>query len=262
MDEEAIEESLGNVLREDNHRPKKLGEYHPSQVTGCPLKTFLDWMTENHSGLNHWLFSGSAVHFYLQEKSNLLSEALKRAGYHPLDTKYEVRNRTNIGGGVNIVGTCDILTHDGEDTIILDIKYSSVKPSSGRGRMWSYLSQVNTYSYMFGADEYGLLLIYNRADSIPDEINVVSNSPSEDNWELVKEKARSIDDTLYDFGYQDGRRFKSDNMSATDDIWTDVLSNIDKTHCPSYKQECKYCDHKEYCPVKQGKVGGLKGMGK
>lgn len=260
MEPDKIEESLGNVLEENGIREDKFGYYHPSEVSGCPLSTFLDYMTESETILNKWLFQGSAVHYYLQE-TGLLDKALHKAGYHTLDTKYEVPTNYDLGDGAKITGTCDILTHDGDDTIILDIKYSSVKPSTGTGRVYKYLSQVNTYAHMFGADEYGLLLINNRADNIPEEINVVEGTPSEDNWELVKLKARAVHRALNRYGYPDGERWSTKQLkNAGVDTWKDIMEDIPEEHSPSYDGECRYCDHKDYCPVENGKLGGLRSL--
>lgn len=267
---EDLEETFGDALREDSNREFTHGEYHPSTVTGCPLKGFLNKMTEDETPLNNYLFQGSAVHYYVQERSELLTKALSESGFHPLDVQYEVSNVTNIGDGIDLVGTCDVLAQGDDGLNILDIKYSSVRPSTHKGRLYKYMSQVNTYSYMFNADRYGLLLIYSRANdrasgnkpkTIPDSIAVIPGTPDRENWDLVKSKASSIHTALEEFGYTNGVRWeKSELETKMDEFWKEIMEIIDKSSCPSYDKECNYCDYKDCCPVNNGKLGGLRGM--
>lgn len=263
MPAEEIPEALGERLEEDNFRPRDMGEYHPSTISGCPLKSFLSWMTENRPELNHWMFEGSAVHHYLQERPELLTQALYDAGYHPLDTGYEISNRTKVGDGIHIVGTCDILTEDDENSIVIDMKYSSVQPGQGRNRIYKYASQVNTYANMFGTDEWALLLIYSRADNIPEELTIISNETDEENYDMIKSKAKTIHSALKHYEFHRQNRWEMSELEKKiDSFWEDVMEHFDKQQCPSYDGECKYCDHKSYCPVYQGKLGGLQGLGK
>lgn len=264
-----IEQTFSEALEEDNYRGDTYGEYHPSTITGCPLKGFLDKMTESETKLNNWMFQGSAVHYYIQEKPNLLTKALEDAGYHPLDTEYEVRTIHDISEDVRLTGTCDILTHGENGTSILDIKYSSVRPETHQGRLMKYMSQVNTYAYMFGADEYGLLLLYSRANenasgnkpkSIPESVLVIPEEPDKENWEITKSKALMIHQALEEYGYDDGLRWDNEELEISDDdFWDGVMNIISSEHCPSYDRECRYCDHQDYCPVYNS---GLSGMGK
>lgn len=261
-----LEETLADALRRDNYREKEHGYYHPSTITGCPLKGFLDKMTETSTELNNYMFQGSAVHFYLQNNQNLLTKALGDAGYHPLDTKYEVNTIYDMGGGVRLTGTCDVLANGDDGVAIVDIKYSSVRPETHQGRLFQYMSQVNTYAHMFGADEYGLLLLYsyandnqsgNKPQNIPDSVLLLPGEPNEDNWNLTKSKARQVHLALEEFGFADGDRW--DDSNIPDEWWDKILAIIDRGACPSYEKECDYCDHSEVCPVLNS---GLKGMGR
>lgn len=253
-----MNEELRKELREDNHREDKFGEYHPSTITGCPLKAVLDRMTDASVELNSYMFAGTAVHYYLQE-TGILTDALYRAGYHPLYTDYEVSTRHKVDDGIFITGTCDIICDDGDNTTIIDIKYSSLKPEYAHGRVAKYFAQVNTYSKMFDADEMALWLISsNERDSLPDEgISMLTGEPQEDNWEITKDKARSIHNTLERYGYPDGNTFDMETLAGQDlEFWQELLGEIDLNQVPAYEKECKYCDHSEYCPVKQGEMGG------
>lgn len=271
MGVEELSDELGDVLRETGVRQFKLGEYHPSTISGCPLKSVLNTMTGDETVLNCWLFQGSAVHYYLQEHPSpvgydgIITEALHNSGFHSIDNEYEVPTKVDLGDGVTITGTCDILTQDEDgNRWIFDIKYSSVKPSTHKGRLMKYLSQVNCYSHMFDADRHGLILINNKAgknhsddDSIPEGVRVVDGEPQEDNWEIHKEKARAIHKVLVENGYEGGTRWTTDMLESADlDFWKSIMDIVDSNHCPSYSKECRYCDHEDYCPVAQGKLGG------
>lgn len=263
MSLKAIEDTLSNAIEYNSSRDHPYGEYHSSEISGCPLKTFLDKMVELEQQLNRWLFNGSAVHYYLQNNPNLLDRALSDAGFHPLDTDYEVETHHHLSEDVWLSGRCDIMTHQGGKRSIIDIKYSSIPPHSGHGRIYKYMSQVNTYAHMFNADEYGLLMINSKSNHIPDDIVMLTGEPNEDNWELNKQKAFSIHHALEEYGYPDGTRWEqSDLEERMDSFWEEVMELIDKDNCPSYEKECQYCDHSSYCPVKQGKLGGLRGLGK
>lgn len=258
---EQIADELGSVIEESGDRPNVLGEYHPSTISGCPLKTFLDWMTDDETLVNRWLFQGSAVHYYLQEKPGMLTEALDRAGYHPLNTGYEVHTEYQINDDALITGTCDVLTSDGDTDIVLDLKYSSVPPDSGHGRLWKYASQVNCYANMFDADEWGLVMINSKSDNIPEDIVTISDEADEENFELITDKAEGIDSALREFDYGEGERLNPDQLqSDMMDLWEDVFQYMSTQQCPSYDKECRYCEHKSYCPVKQGEFGGLNAL--
>jgi len=263
MEDKKIEDALAERLRENNHRESHHGKYHPSTISGCPLKALLDRMTDKETILNRWLFQGSAVHYYLQEKPGLLRDALHDAGYHSLETDFEVPTIYPVEEGIFITGTCDILTHGHGKRSVIDIKYSSIPPSSGHGRIWKYASQVNTYANMFDCDEWGLMMINSKSDNIPEDITMISQEADEENFELIQDKARNIHSALSRAGWQDGERWDPTELDAKmDETWEMVFDFISTQNCPSYDQECKYCDHKEYCPVKQGETGGLVGMGK
>ena len=254
MDTQKIEDSLKETLARDNNREYYHGEYHPSQVTGCPLKVVLNRMTNHDTVLNSWLFQGSAVHYYLQEKG-LMDEALHEAGYHLLDTEYEVTNYKKVDEGIWITGTCDIVCHDGDGLTIFDIKYSSLPAESGHPRLYKYFSQVNTYAYMFGADEYGLMMINSKSQELLDNIAILDGEPNEENWELVKAKTRQIHTSLDDLGYTAGETWMPENLKSKDaDFWEEVIDYFSKDQMPAYDGECNYCPHKEYCPIKTGKL--------
>lgn len=259
---EKVEDTLAAVLDRNNkaYGQHTLGEYHPSQVSGCPLKVHLDWMTENETVLNSWLFQGSAVHHYLQE-TGIMTEALLEAGYHPVHTSYEVASEKKIGDGINITGKCDIVCAQDGHTTIFDIKYSSVPPSSGHGRLYKYMSQANTYAHMFGADSYGLIMINSKSRDLLNDIVVMPGTMSEDNWEIVKNKAYSIHEALQTAGWHDGVRWSNSQLEDVGkSFWQEVMQHFDQKQIPSYEKECQYCDHSDYCPVKNGKLGGVQSM--
>jgi hypothetical protein len=261
MDTDALEEHIKQVLKENGLREDDHGYYHPSQVTGCPLKVFLDKMTQNETVLNSWLFQGSAVHYYLQNHPSpdghegIITEALHKSGYHAMHTGYEVHTKKDLGDGVTLTGTCDILCQEGDTTTIFDIKYSSLKPEYGHGRVLKYFSQANTYAFMFDADEYGLIFINSKSQKLEDDIYVMDNEPSEDNWDLVKSKARAIHNALENRGYDEGVAWPVPELEQKDvPWWEDLLEMFDRSNIPAYDEECQYCDHSDYCPVKNGKL--------
>lgn len=267
MESGNLEETLADTLQEKSQRHHDFGEYHPSQVTGCPLKVVLDKMTDKKTIYNSWLMQGSAVHYWLQE-TGIMTDALTDAGFHPLNTKYEVGTHHRINDEVYLDGTCDILCNNDGRSFIFDIKYSSIPASSGHGRVYKYMSQANTYAHMFGADEYGLIMISSKSrdllgmeDGHASDISVMMGEKSPDNWENVKRKARVIHSVLKEAGYDAGERWTKDMLEAADlEFWENVMEEITRQECPSYNKECNYCDHSEYCPVKQGKLGGLNAL--
>jgi len=261
MQHKDLEQSLIDEIRKDNERPDNDGHYHPSQVTGCPLQVTLDKMTDNKTILNCWLFQGTAVHHWLQQ-SGVLSRALHEAGYHMIDISYEIRTHTKIADGVYLTGQCDVIASDGDKRHIFDIKYSSIRPSSGAGRLYKYFSQANVYSYMFDADEYGLIMINSRSrdllgveDGKPDIFVLDNNEPDEENWEMVKRKCINIEELLTNLGYYDGRRISKEELESYESVdWQPFYDQFHKETMPAYNKECSYCDHSDYCPVKNGKV--------
>lgn len=257
-----LEEHLGDVLQERNEEYGKhvLGEYHPSQVSGCPLRVHLTWMTNHKTVLNSWLFQGSAVHYYLQE-DGIMTDALHRAGYHPVHTAYEVASEKRIGDGITITGKCDIVCAKDGETTIFDIKYSSIPPESGHGRIYKYFSQANTYAHMFGADSYGLIMINSKSRDLIDDINIMPGEMSEENWEIIKSKAHNIHDALTTAGWDEGIRWDDDELeNVGSGFWKEVMDHFEKQRIPSYDKECNHCPHSEYCPVEQGKLGGVKSL--
>lgn len=259
MNHEELEQTLGDVILDRDHwEDGGHGKYHPSQVSGCPLKVHLNQMTELDFEYNCWLFQGTAVHYYLQE-SGIMSEALHKIGYHELDTYYEERTLTQLEDDIYLTGQADIICHseDGHRTIF-DIKYSSVKPGRQNDRLIQYLSQANTYAFMFDADMFGLILIDNRADHIPDGITVVDNERSEENWELVKRKAYSIHEALEAAGFDDGVVWTQEELQEVgESFWKEIMAHFNKDDVPAYEKECNYCEHQDYCPVYNGKLGGV-----
>lgn len=257
-----LEDTLADVLERDNaaYGQHVYGEYHPSQVSGCPLKVFLNWMTDDETTLNSWLFQGSAVHYYLQE-TGLMTEALNDAGYHPVHTSYEVATQKEIGDGITITGKCDIHVGRNGDTTIFDIKYSSLPADSGHGRIYKYMSQANTYAHMFDADAYGLIMINSKSRDLCDDIAVMPGQMSEENWEIVKQKAHSIHEALDEYGWPEGERLPPDLLdNKKNEFWKEMMQFFDKKQCPSYEKECDWCSHSGYCPVKNGKLGGVKSL--
>lgn len=251
MDKEKLNKALAGKLSESTYRDSEFGEYHPSTISGCPVMAVLDRMIGSEFVMNSYTFAGSAVHYYLQE-TGILTDALYDAGYHPLYTEYEVHTRKRITDGIYITGTCDVLCDNGDKTTIFDLKYSSLKPEYAQGRVMQYFSQVNTYSYMFDADEMALWLISsNERDNLPKNgLTLLTGTPQEDNWEVVKNKAKQIHKTLEMLGYDEGRRITESEAKEYDKSdWEDMFKHINLEYAPSYDKEHKYCDHKEYCPI-------------
>lgn len=259
-----LDEVAPEVIARDRYPEKDKGHFGPSQVSGCSLKVFLDEMTDNDVVMNSWMFAGTAVHYYLQEE-DILTEALHEAGYHWVNTEYEVTTEYEVNDDITIHGTADVVTSDGEDDVIYDIKYSSLPADSGHGRIYKYFSQANTYAHMFDADGYGLIMINSKSQVLEDNIVVLRGEMSEDNWEIVKQKAKNIFNALQEAGYhsddvgagKDVRWSTEELKSKDEDFWRSVMGHFDSEQIPSYDKECQYCDHKEYCPDYQGMLGGL-----
>lgn len=267
MRHKELQEVAPRIIAEDRYPAKDKGQFGPSQVSGCSLKVFLDEMTGNEVEMNSWMFAGTAVHYYLQE-TDILRKALHEAGYHWVNTEYEVTTTHEVGDDVELHGSADVLTSDGEDDVIYDIKFSSLPADSGHGRIYKYFSQANTYAHMFDADGYGLIMINSKSQSLEENIVILEGQMSEDNWEIVKQKARNVFNALQKHGYYDehdkhdnSHVWTSDVIESKDaDFWRDVMESFDEKQIPSYDKECQYCDHSEYCPVKQGKLGGLNNL--
>lgn len=260
MKHEEFQEVGPEIIAENRYPEKEDGRFGPSQVSGCPLKVFLDMMADVEFITSSWTFAGTAVHYYLQE-SGILTEALVEAGYHPAFIDYEVTTEYEIQDGVYIHGSCDVLADDGDDKVVYDIKFSSIPADSGHGRVYKYFSQANTYAHMFGADGYGLILINSKSKVLEDNIEVMEGEMSEDNWEIVQDKVVNVHNALQKAGYYDGNRFSPEQLTeAGKDFWREIVKDFELSRVPSYDKECQYCEHKEYCPDYNGTLGGLKAL--
>lgn len=257
MDTNKLEEKAGEVLSANGVRADEKGKYHPSEITGCSLRLILDKISDSEDPYNSWLFQGSAVHHYMQE-TGLLDEILYQAGYHPSTAAYEVGREYEVTEDVTITGTCDVLASNGKDTVILDLKYTSILPSYNHGRLAKYFAQTNTYSYMFNADEYALFLIHNKSRNLPEEgVNVMAGEPNRENWELIQQKAINIHNKLEEMGWEPGDILHTVGEMEEADVgfWEEILKGLDMDHMPVYKEECKHCNFADFCPVKNGDVG-------
>lgn len=257
MDREEIEESIKEEINKSSYRESAHGDYHPSTITGCPLKALLDKMTETETILNSWMFHGTAVHEYLYT-SDILRMALHNAGYHTLDTEFEVNTRHKLEDDITITGTCDAICSDGDSTTIFDVKYTSLKPSYGHGRIFKYLSQVNTYAHMFGADEYALITINSKSNNLLDDIAVMPGNKNEENWQITKEKAAGIHNKLEEADYPDGNRWERPWLESRGmKFWKKLIEGFDIDWMPTYEKECNHCDHSDYCPVYNNEMTGM-----
>lgn len=238
--------ALGDQLDSGSYHDNTYGEYHPSGLSGCPLGVFLDFMTEDETEYNHYMFSGTAVHYYLQE-SGKLTQALHNAGFNAMYTEYEVQNKHHIGDGAHVIGRVDALADSPEKRVVIDIKYTSLKPQYDNGRLLKYASQVNTYANMFDADEWVLLMIYSKADSVPDEIDYISGETDQENWEITKDKARNIHEALTAAGFHDGVRWSVDELKERGPgFWEEIMEHFDEDRVPAYDGELKYSDRDEW----------------
>lgn len=241
-----LHQTLGEELESGDYHSKTYGEYHVSTITGNPLKGFLDFMLEEETDYNNYMFQGTAVHYYLQE-SGILNRALTGAGFNPMFTSHEIQNRVSVGDGASIVGRVDTLAINDEASYAIDLKYTSLKPEYSHGRLLSYASQANAYAHMFGTDRWALLTIYSKADNIPDAVDGVTNPKDNDNWEIVKDKARQIHKALTRSGYQDGVRWTEEELrDRSVEFWEDVMEPFDESLIPAYEEELKYSDRKEW----------------
>lgn len=262
-----LQEIAPEIIAKDRYPPKDKGQFGPSQVSGCPLRVYLDKMIDHETTINSWMFAGTAVHYYLQQ-TDILQKALHEAGYHWVNTDYEQSTVYEINDDVSLHGSADVVTSDGEDDVIYDIKFSSLPADSGHGRIYKYFSQANTYAHMFDADGYGLIMINSKSQTLEDNIVILKGEMSEDNWEIVKQKAVNIFNALEGSGYYDldvndgrGNRFDQSALEDADkDFWKEVMEYFDNKQIPSYDKECQYCPHADYCPVNQGVLGGLNNL--
>lgn len=264
MQHERLQQVAPGIIAKDRYPAKSKGQFGPSQISGCSLKVYLEKMTDHEVTMNSWMFAGKAVHYYLQE-TGILRRALHEAGYHWVNTEFEQSTEYEINDDVSIHGSADVVASDGEDDVIYDIKFSSLPADSGHGRIYKYFSQVNTYAHMFDADGYGLIMINSKSQNLRESIVILEGEMSEDNWEIVKQKARNIFNALesagyYDLNVNDGRGVRFDVEQLADagtDFWKEVMQHFDKKQIPSYDKECQYCDFADFCPVNQGKLGGV-----
>lgn len=254
--DKSLEESVTDVVTEDNHGGEGFGYYHPSQITGCSLKSYLDWVADIDVTPNSWMFAGTSVHYYM-EKSGRMERALIDAGFDIFGTNLEVSTTKDVGDGVKITGQADVVAHKDGERHIYDLKYSSIPVHSGHGRLYKYLSQVNTYSFMFDADKHGLIVINSKSNDLTTAVDVVSGEPQQDNWDLTVAKAKRVHAALEASGYEDGFRYTQEELDElSTKEWKDILDYFDRDNIPSYDKECQYCEHSEYCPIKNGNVSG------
>lgn len=248
MDKELICEELGRAIEaaEGDYHDRVFGEYHPSALSGCPLGEFLDWMLDKEIPLNNHMFNGKCVHYWLQE-TGVLQEALHNAGFHAMDTAFEVGARYEIEPGVNLVGRADVVCNNGDSQMVIDIKYSSLKAHYNSGRLYKYATQVNTYAGMLGADRWGLLLIHSKADNIPESITMLTNEFNEDSWEGVQKRALQVHEALDHAGWPSGNRFdKQELMNVGQGYWEEIMEHFDEEDVPFYDGELKYSDRDEW----------------
>jgi len=252
MDEDRIESAFVNAIsgHEGDYHDDVFGEYHPSHVSGCPLGAVIDFMTEKEIPTNNYMWNGKTTHYYLQE-TGILKEALHDAGYHWLDTSFEITNRHKVAPGVHLVGRCDAICYDNETetSAIIDIKYTSLKSHYNSGRLYKYATQVNTYCGMFGADEWGLLMLYSKTDDVESEdfVDMLTNEFNEDNWANAKQKAKNIHSCLDHFGYDDGERWNVDWLKQQDrGFWEEAMEFFNPDNVPFYDGELKYSDRDEW----------------
>lgn len=257
-----LEDVLPGVISEDRYPDKPNNHYSPSQISGCELKVYLDRMLETDVTLNSWMFQGKAVHYYLQE-NDILTEALHDAGYHWVNTNYEVSNVYGVDEEIVINGTADVVARDCEDdTVVYDIKYTALQPDSSAGRILKYMTQAHTYAQMFEADGYGLLMIHSRADDLEEGVGVMEGTMSEENWSIVQDKVECIHYALKAAGYFDGNTWEIDEIETVGiGFWEEVIDHFDAQRIPTFDKECKYCDHAGYCPINQGTLAASKGVG-
>lgn len=256
-----LDEVLPDVVARDRYPDKPDNHYSPSQISGCELRVYLDRMLETDVTINSWMFQGSAVHYYLQE-NDILTEALHRAGYHWVNTNYEVSNVHGIDDDIIINGTADVVARDPEDdTVVYDIKYTSLKPGSTHGRILKYMTQAHIYAQMFDADGYGLIMIHSKAQDLKESMGVMDGKLSDENWEIVQDKVESIHYALKASGYFDGNRWEVEEIETVGvGFWEEVIDHFDANRIPTYSKECNHCEHASYCPVNQGTLAAQKGV--
>jgi len=250
MDMDMKLESLCRAVEDEfdsgDYHDNTYGEYHPSSITGCPLGELLDWMLEEEPDYNHYMFSGTAVHYYLQE-SGLLTRALHNAGFNPMYTSYEVQKKVDVGDGASVVGRADCLANTEQGSVVIDIKYSSLKPGYDSGRIMKYMAQVNTYANMFDCDYWCLLMIYSKADDMTDAGDFIHGKTDEENWKIMQEKTRNIHEALRSAGWPAGNRWDKDELMGLGiGFWEEVMEHFNEDHVPAYDGELKYSDRDEW----------------
>jgi hypothetical protein len=262
---EEFEEVAPEVISRDRYPPKDDGHYGPSEVSGCPLRVYLDRKVETEDVMNSWMFAGKAVHYYLQE-SGIMDEALEDAGFHPALTEYEKTGTLKVDDDLYLHGSADIVAGEPSDTpgegpekAILDIKYSSIPIESGHPRLAVYLAQAHLYSEIFDADKYGILLINSKSRELEEDIVLVEGVHSQNLVDTVFEKVRNIHSALEATGYFEGLTFTVEEVEMfSPQTWENIVTehfNID--NIPAYDGECDYCDHNDYCPVANDSIGGI-----
>lgn len=243
-----LPDSLGDQIGAigGDYHDRVFGEYHPSSLSGCPLGTFLDFMTEKQVTQNNYMFSGSAVHYYLQEHG-VLNRALHTIGYHHLSVSHEVSTRHQVTDDVEIIGSCDTIARGNGEKIVIDLKYTSLKPHYKNGRITKYAAQVNTYANMLGADRWCLLFLDRNGDDMTDAANIMAGETNGEVWDVITKRARNIHSALDHFGYPEGERWDVEILKNKDvEFWEEVMQFFDEDDVPSYKEELKYSDRDEW----------------
>jgi hypothetical protein len=263
MKHEEFEKAATESITKNRYPAKDDGHFGPSQISGCPLRVFLDKMTDTKFEQNSYTFAGSSVHHHLQE-NGILDEALREAGYHPAFTEYEKTTRYKVKDGVFIHGSCDVIAEDESDTVVYDIKFSSIPADSGAGRIYKYFTQAHTYARIFDADGYGLLMINSKnhdPERFAEGITVLEGKMSDENWEKVKDKTEAIYEALVKAGFYEGEDWTDKDLEeAPDEFWSEVAKTFNLDTIPSYSDECKYCEHSDYCPEQNGVFGGVQSL--
>lgn len=243
-----LPDSLGDQIGAigGDYHDRVFGEYHPSHISGCPLGAFLDFMTQKEVTQNHYMFSGSAVHYHLQEHQ-VLDRALHEVGYHHMNVEHEVYTTHRLSETSKVVGSCDTVAHGNGESVAIDLKYTSLKPHYNNGRITKYAAQVNTYANMLGADRWCLLFLDNKGDDMTDASNIMTGETNEEVWDVVTSRAADIHSALSHFNYPNGERWDVEELKNKGvDFWEEVMQFFDEDEVPSYKEELKYSDRDEW----------------
>lgn len=263
-----FEHAVAEAIDKDggDYHDYKMGRYHPSHISGCPLGTVIDFMTEDETPVNNHIFNGKTAHYYLQER-NIIDRALHDIGYHYLDTRHEVSNHYNLketDDDARIVGRCDTISSNGDDKLVIDLKYSSLKPEYNNNRLLKYAAQINAYAHMFDADKWVLLFVYSKADDLtdPESINTMVSEPNEDVWQMMLDKAYSIHDALKHFNWDEGNRWEVEELKQKDrDFWEEVMQFFEEEWVPAYDGELKWSDRDEWVMPYMDKWSGTPDSG-